>query len=183
MPRAKSKPAGPSAIIEAIDLRLLADPISFLFAEHYRQRAVLAHLDSLSADVGMASRAVAEAVLDYLKTELPRHIADEENDLFPAMRRRCTAEDNIEALIDGLTAEHGDDESLAATVIEGLTERLQDTGWGINVDLNSAVRAFAETQRRHLAWENALVLPLARKRLSTEDLARISRSMATRRSR
>jgi hypothetical protein len=48
-------------------------------------------------------------------------------------------------------------------------------------DLAAAVPAFAETQRRHLAWENALVIPRARHILQPPDLAKLARSMAKRR--
>ena len=43
------------------------------------------------------------------------------------------------------------------------------------------LRTFAEAQRRHIAWENSLVLPLARKRLTAKDLETMGRNMAARR--
>ena len=39
-------------------------------------------------------------------------------------------------------------------------------------------RAFAEAQRRHIAWENNVLLPLARKRLTEADLKELGRNMA-----
>ena len=41
--------------------------------------------------------------------------------------------------------------------------------------------AFAETQRRHLAWENAVVVSRARKYLTKADQAELGRRMAKRR--
>ena len=41
--------------------------------------------------------------------------------------------------------------------------------------------AFATLQRRHLAWENGTILPLARQRLSAEDKAELGRRMTARR--
>ena len=43
------------------------------------------------------------------------------------------------------------------------------------------LRTFAESQRRHLTWEENVVLPLARERLTPEDLAEMGRNMVTRR--
>ena len=42
-------------------------------------------------------------------------------------------------------------------------------------------RTFGVLQRRHLAWENGTILPLARKRLNKHDLAELGRKMAARR--
>jgi hemerythrin-like domain-containing protein len=49
------------------------------------------------------------------------------------------------------------------------------------VRLVNNVREFSETQRRHVTWEDRVLLPLARQRLTPEDLAEIGRSMAARR--
>jgi hemerythrin-like domain-containing protein len=45
----------------------------------------------------------------------------------------------------------------------------------------SAARAFARAQRRHVAYENGSILPLARTRLTRKDLKQLSRRMAQRR--
>ncbi len=42
-------------------------------------------------------------------------------------------------------------------------------------------RAFAGFQRRHLAWENSVLLPLARRRLDPSDAADLRRTMTARR--
>ena len=49
------------------------------------------------------------------------------------------------------------------------------------VEFGHAARAFSVFQRRHLAWENGTVLPLARKRLTAADQADMGRRMADRR--
>ncbi len=52
---------------------------------------------------------------------------------------------------------------------------------GRRTRLLSNLRGFAATQQRHLEWEDRVVLPLAQKRLSAEDLEQIGRNMAARR--
>jgi hemerythrin-like domain-containing protein len=44
-----------------------------------------------------------------------------------------------------------------------------------------AATTFAEALRRHLAWEEERLFPIARKRLSRQDLEAIGRAMAARR--
>jgi hemerythrin-like domain-containing protein len=43
------------------------------------------------------------------------------------------------------------------------------------------MKEFSETQRQHVTWEERVMLPLARQRLTAEDLAKIGRNMAARR--
>jgi hypothetical protein len=43
------------------------------------------------------------------------------------------------------------------------------------------MRGFAEAERRHLVFENAVILPLARARLTDDDRAAMLAAMAARR--
>lgn len=180
--RKRDEPEAAPSLIESIDRRLLLSPIDFLFAEHYRQRVVLNHLDWLAREGrAPAWNKVAKAVLAYVEQDLPYHVADEEQDLFPIMRRRCIAADNLDAVLTVLSAEHVGDEELAEVVVSEIKRRLADPAVLAEPNLAAVAHAFAETQRRHLVWENTLVLPLARKRLSEADLRRLGRQMAARR--
>jgi len=174
---------GQAPIIEPIQPQLLRSPIDFLFAEHYRQRVVLNHLERIAADPTMPDwTRVAKAILDYLRRDLPYHVQDEERDLFPLMRKRCTAEDRIDAVFRILSAEHVGDDELADLLIDTLKQQRGPGKKEATVELGRVAHAFAETQRRHLVWENTLVLPLARQRLTDADLLRFGRKMAARRS-
>ncbi|MBT6984731.1 MAG: hypothetical protein HN956_10320 [Rhodospirillaceae bacterium] len=46
----------------------------------------------------------------------------------------------------------------------------------------TSVARFVNTQRRHIIWENNIVLPLARRYLEAKDMESIGRGMAARRS-
>jgi hemerythrin-like domain-containing protein len=168
--------------VEPVDPALIREPIEFLFAEHCRQRAVLNHLDWISRDAtGNPCVKIAQMSLDFLLNDLPNHVSDEEEDLFPILRARCGWEDQVEAVFDVLTKEHAADEILARAVIEGLRMIAQSSIGRVDTGLQIPIRAFVETQRRHLSWENALVLPLARRRLTAEDLHQLAGRMAARR--
>lgn len=172
-------PARPPGI-EPVDLRLLADPLDYLEAEHYRQRAALAHLERVRAERSADRRAaLARLVLDFVAKDVALHMADEEKGLFPLLRARCVAHDGIERVLALVAAEHGRDLDLVRPVMEGLALCAQREA--PNAAFDGAVSAFVDSQRRHLAWENAFVLPLARKRLTAADRRRLSAAMATRR--
>ena len=112
---------------------------------------------------------------------VPRHALDEDDDLASLLRARCTPKDHVEQVLADLSQEHTVDAFLSRHA--ALDLRALATGR----DLDRSSRLFdtlgklAEDQRRHLLWENEVVLPLARRRLLPEDLEKLSQGMATRR--
>jgi hemerythrin-like domain-containing protein len=174
--------------IEAASSTLLSDPLDFLFAEHFRHRK----LCNLLEELALATRqqtplagevlALAREVLAFLCHDMEVHVQDEELDLFPLLRLRSVPEDGSERVLSALAAEHAGDRHLANLVISGLQRvlaegrpRAQQTG------LREAMIDLARNERRHLALENAIVLPLARRRLEKADLAELSARMMRRR--
>jgi hemerythrin-like domain-containing protein len=151
-------------LIEPAPPALLSDPLGFFFAEHFRQRRLCNLMEQL-ANAAALDRDLTSGILAFLQDDMVLHVQDEEEDLFPLMRRRCPPEDEIERVLSALTAEHAGDRHLSGLVVEGLREAMVD---------------FARNERRHLALENSIVLPLARLRLTEDDLAMLSACMTRR---
>ena len=169
--------------IEPLPDSLVADPLSFFFAEHYRHRQLCHAIDQLAAATFFDAAAVSE-VVDFLRYEAPVHIIDEEEDLFPPLRRRCQPEDDLERILGLLSAEHKADGVLGRQVRQHLEACLEAReAPGGQMDRRRDLSQFAAQERRHLALENAIVLPIARLRLSQEDLKALSRRLAARRGR
>lgn len=157
-------------------------PLEVLRRVHDRQEAVCDRLDELTEHLSVDPIAdQARVLLGFLGEELPLHIADEEEDLFRLLEQRCRPEDRLHAVLGQLSHEHELDEDLTQFLVADLERLAQGFRLSNPVRLLNNVRAFTATQRRHLAWENATVLPLAEKRLSAEDLAQLGRRMAGRR--
>lgn len=160
---------------------LLSDPIAWFFAEHQRHRQFCDLMQRASLATQFEED-VIRWLLDFVIHELGLHVLDEENDLFPLMRARALAEDDIEALLDQLAGEHAKDLDRAAAVRHHLETCLrQQAPIGRNSVRRRALQAFAAQERGHLALENAVVLPLARLRLTERDLLDLSRRVANRR--
>ncbi len=167
--------------IEAIPDTLLQEPLNFIFADHYRQRVVCTLLEEL-ADAEALDAGKAEEVVDFLANDMARHVRDEEEDLFPLLRRRCASEDEIEAILDQLAGEHTADERLGRDLVVALGAlSAAGTAPRIRPKVRQKMLDFARRQRRHLMVENNIVLPIARTRLGGADLARLARRMAVRR--
>lgn len=169
------------ATIEAARLDLLADPLAWFFAEHLRHRQMCACLEDVAADPGFNAERVG-TIIEFLAVDLPLHILDEEEDLFPLLYRRSLPEDDLDQILGVLSSEHTADLDEARDVRE-LLERALDRREGLEPDQRKTLVAFARQERCHLAIENAVVLPIARLRLSEDDLANLSQRLAARRDR
>jgi hemerythrin-like domain-containing protein len=144
--------------------RLLGNPIDFIAEDHMRERAICAMIDKIAA-AEQPDRDDCDHVLAFLREELPLHLADEDEDLFPMMRARCEPDDEIDIIIDRLQSDHGhaltDTPDVVALLRRG--SELPDDG-------RARLTDFATHSRRHIIVENAIILPIARARLSKDDL-------------
>lgn len=166
--------------LEPLPRELLRRPLEYILADHLRQR-VLCVLCEQIADAEHIDVALVEEVVAYLKTDMVVHVIDEEQDLFPLIRRRAEAGDDIENALGRLSGEHAAEEDLANAIIVFLEAALSDPAAGLPDAARGALRQFAYNERQHLALENATVMPLAKVRLSEHDQRDLAARMAARR--
>lgn len=155
------------------------DPLEQMSQEHLRQREICATLDKLAA-LNAPDPELAAGVLPHFDTLLARHVEDEEEDLFPILRRCSDPEDDINDTLDRLVGKHLVSLELAVRVREVVLEMANDNTLP-DAQGAAALVGFAAHERRHLIVENAIVLPLARARLSQSDLNDLRDRMAARR--
>jgi hemerythrin-like domain-containing protein len=163
-------------------LETFSEPLDALLAEHYRQRTMCDLLDQLADNLTSTEAPdLARTILRYLREQLPLHVLDEERDLFQLLRDRTLAAEAIEEAFAKLRREHAEDACVSSIVMAGLDRISTEEALEDLEEFASAARAFARAQRRHVAYENGSILPLARTRLTRKDLKRLSRRMAQRR--
>lgn len=159
------------------------DPIEFMLAEHLNHRRMCKALERL-ATMTEFDPAPITAMVDYIRYDLTLHVIDEEEDFFPLLRKRCLPDDDIEAILQRLSADHEVDKSLSAQVRDMLNACLiLRKPPSVIEGAVAALTAFATNERQHLALENAIIIPIARRRLSDEDLKTLSRRLLARRRR
>lgn len=163
--------------IEPAPVHLLDSPVEFIFAEHQRQRIVSA-LISMAAE-GECDAATVGKIERFLREDYQLHIADEELSLFPTLKVRCLPEDGIASAIANIMDEHRREEAEAEHVIEDL--RAIRAGRAVDAAMRARLHRFAEQMKQHLAFENGILLPIARVRLSPLDQAELAASMRRRR--
>ncbi len=157
-------------------------PIAVIEADHAYQLAICDVLNRLLHNPrhGADEQEIA-AVREYLCSCLPLHIADEEEDLFPLLRKHAGAEDGLEQILGQLHLEHRTDRHLIDDLCTDIGCLIGGQAFADPARFLMTAFAFSETQRRHLAWENAVVMSRARKCLTKADLAELGRRMAKRR--
>jgi hemerythrin-like domain-containing protein len=157
-------------------------PLEMLAACHERiedrcglLHRLLGHLERAGFDEQAAQ--AATSVLRYFDTAGEHHHRDEEADLFPRLRSK-TSDADASRLLARLIADHV--EMRAAW--KALREPLQRIAAGTSAMLDATVVArFTDFQQRHIALEEAELLPLAERLLDASDYLALGGAMAARR--
>lgn len=162
------------------DLPSLEDPIEMLTACHDKVRRfsslcirVGEHVEQHGCDPD--ARQAAASALRYFEQAAPLHHADEECDLFPALRR--LGDLALTAALDQIEQEHRYLAHLWAETAHWLTAVTQAK---VRTVPKALLSTFASTYQTHARQEEERLYPHAR-RLAPHVLARISQAMQVRR--
>ena len=158
---------------------LLGRPLDFISEDHLRERQICAVIDAIAL-AAHVDRPSALTVLRFLNEELNVHLRDEAEDLFPLLAKRCAAEDCIENAINRIKIDQNEALRLLPEVRATLAGCL-DAGSDLSAEGRAMLTRFAGHVRRHLVAENAILLPIARARLTRADLATLTAHMRARR--
>lgn len=166
----------------AIDPAEFLRPIEFLRCDHERQRSFCTRLDALVDDIHQPeSQKIAASLLDFAIHDMSWAVEDEEELIAPAIMRRCAPEKGPTAVVENMFRQHRSVAKLAAKTIDGL-DRLVAGSLPVGpLDFILSALQFAEILRRHLDWEDGVLLPLSVLRLTEEDQMSLGSSMARRR--
>lgn len=157
------------------------DPLEMLRACHGRIQAQCSTLTKLSRHLpehgcDLQAQQAAQAILRYFDTAGRHHHDDEEQDLFPLLLTTDSAA--AQPLVARLLQEHlvmdqawQSLRTQLTAIASGHAQRLQD----------DTVAHFIDAYERHIALENAQLLPLATDLLNPEQQAALGQRMAARR--
>ncbi|MBA4175372.1 MAG: cation-binding protein [Leptothrix sp. (in: Bacteria)] len=160
-------------------------PLEMLAACHGRVQhqcdtllRLAAHLQIHGAD--RPAQEAALAVMRYFDTAAHHHHEDEEQDLFPALLESMAGSDAV--CLRELTASLRRDHRALEQRWAALRQRLLQITGGISAALAEAdVPGFVQLYERHIAREEAELLPMAARLLSEAELDRIGLAMCARR--
>ena len=161
------------------------EPPEMLAACHDSIEAQLRTLEKLVEHViangaDPSAREAAARVMRYFDTAGVEHHRDEDEEIFPLLRRIAGERERpeVSAVINGLEQDH----ATMHAQWSRLRERLDAIAAGRDARLEAGeVAPFAWLYRRHIEKEAALVLPFAREAIGERDRAELGRRMARRR--
>lgn len=136
------------------------------------------HLQEHGADP--PAQEAARAVMRYFDTAARDHHADEEQDLFPALLESMAGSDAVclRELTESLCADHRALERCWVTLRQGLQQVAEGASSRL---VDAEVSGFVQRYAQHIAREEAELLPMAARLLSTAELDRIGLAMRARR--
>lgn len=173
----------PAAIIPANPVPLAEAPIEYMFAEHQRIRAACDLLDALARQPASAGRQLPAVLEAFFREDFVLHTDDEENDFLPLLERRMFVGDTIDEALAQLRAEHAADQKTLRRLLPLLADLAQGTEIEDLAALRVMAHSFAESVRRHMAWENVTIAAFAESRLTPEDRKALAAGMVHRRRR
>lgn len=143
--------------------------------EHLQEQTLCDQLERIADDLlEPIDPFLATASVVGLRQCTRRHLLLEEGYLYPVLTKRLQRGELEEDLLIQIRLEHASDECLAYDTADQLEEALR-RGRAANPEmLGYMLHGFFECRRRHIAWEDAVVMPLARSRLSAQDFRAFS---------
>lgn len=165
-----------------VDPREFLRPLRFVMWDHQRQRDFCVSLEALADDLYQSGREhLAASLLDFLLVDMSLNMEDEEELIEPLLKDRALPEDHVPEAIARLHRQHSAAAAYAARTADGL-DRLAAGGVpAMPLDFVITVLGLVDSITRHLDWEEETLLPLAERRLTLADKARLGRAMARRR--
>ena len=165
-----------------------ADPVSLLSDCHRRIEMFLRVLQAVGerADEQLTeeARKSLETALRYFREAAPKHTADEEESLFPRLRRsQDSGMEDVLQRLDSLEADHRDVAPLHS-VVDRLGDRYLKLGMLTALEANElreVVAKLVSNYNHHIEMEDSVVFPAAAKLLAKADKLAVAQEMAERR--
>ena len=149
------------------------DPFAYISYEHTVEQRLCDLLEAIAdALPDGASPVCTRSAVDYLETGFPRHIALENEIVFPALKAAQSASLSLGRATKQALQEHAADEDTAAELAEALTTFIDDRESGDANVLGYMLRGFFDQRRRHIVWEETLLYPLARRNIEAQAAPR-----------
>jgi hemerythrin-like domain-containing protein len=150
------------------------DPFVKIAADHRAQIELCDILESIADRLPEpAERSLVNHALDLIERSWRPHMEFEENCLFPILRTRLCADSPAHDMLNQFEVEHANDSDVLGEIALALEAVVAPRPLCEPVAVGYLFRSFFESQRRHINWETAVVLPLLKDGLQREDFERM----------
>lgn len=150
---------------------VIADPLVLVEDDHALQLQVCDILEHLADGLPNNAEAhLASVVQCAIRSAWPKHVQFEEEVLFPLLKNHSGREPQLATTLEQLSREHACDLGSDDEVIDVLRELSIGRRPSNPEMVGYMLRGYFGALRRHVQWENAFLVPLARKVLTDADL-------------
>jgi len=147
------------------------NPLRILSEEHALQSELCDLLEAIADKLPQRPDGkLAQVALSILEAGFLSHMRLEDDVLFPMLRQRAPQDHRLIAALACLEQEHDRDGAAFIEIIDGLHTLIADRPIRNPDMFGYMLRGFFESQRRHIAWEDSVVMPAARMLLTGDDL-------------
>ena len=147
------------------------DPIALVREEHCLQMELCDLLEAIADGLpSVFDRDLAAIAVSMLQGSVAAHTKFEDEALFPVLEQRLGPTDPVMEALACLKEEHDRDEDIVRELTVALRTALATGSVQAPETLGYVLRGYFESQRRHIAWENRIVLPAAEASLTSDDL-------------
>lgn len=155
-----------------------SNPIDWIEHEHGLQLVLCERLEQIADRLPATTDPnLVHGLIQLLRGGMAPHDRMEEECLFPILCRRCVSDTLLAEICGQLEREHAQNRDLCWELAEELADFSQ-AGMPRNAEmLGYMLRGHFGSQRRHIEWENRILLPVARTRLLTSDLSELQKWM------
>ena len=152
--------------------------------ERFLNKLILVAERADGGELSEEQRHATETSLRYFRKAAPRHTLDEEDSLFPRIRRSGSAEAaQVMSMIDSLEGDHREAEELHH-IVDASGESWLGNGsldQPTLSEMRNALNRLRIMYQGHIAHEDTKLFPLADRILPPEEIAAVGKEMAERR--
>lgn len=154
-------------------------PLDYVAAHSKRVAAMCDLLEAIADELPKKAKPFWQEVTRLCTTVIPQHYDAVTRLLVPVLLRRTEGELDCEAVLLRMQADYTDERARLPELTELLTDAFGADDARLSADaLGYALRSFFEAMRRQIRWETEVLLPLASRHLTPEDLEELAQGLS-----
>lgn len=144
----------------------------WLRRDYQRIRDVCDILEEIADSLPDLNPRTCRRAIDALQTDVPAHYRLSKNHVYPNLRYHSAEDAHFLSQLSGLIEEQDHDSATVEDIVAILLSYLTPGKTAFPAEATGfALRGFFESQRRHILWEERLIIPVIEEKISGTGIA------------